>query len=67
MNICVCYDVIVCSFCCNGMIIVDEFVEEVGVLRWMILCDIGVLCDEGFVIYFELGCGGGLFFDFGLV
>ena len=63
MNIRIRQDAIVRSLRRNGTSTIADLAEEVGASRRTVLRDISALRDEGFVIHFEPGRGGGLQLD----
>ncbi|KIC39814.1 ArsR family transcriptional regulator [Ruegeria sp. ANG-R] len=63
MNIRLRQDAIVRTLRRNGTSTVDALAEEVGASRRTILRDISALRDEGYVIYSDVGRGGGLQLD----
>ena len=57
------HDAIVRSLRRNGTTTVDALAEEVGASRRTVLRDISALRDDGYVIYSDVGRGGGLQLD----
>lgn len=63
MNIRARHDAIIRSLRRNGTSTVNELASEVGASRRTVLRDISALRDEGFVIFSDVGRGGGLQLD----
>jgi predicted DNA-binding transcriptional regulator YafY len=63
MNIRLRQDAIVRTLRRNGTSTIDALAGEVGASRRTVLRDIGALRDEGYVIYSDVGRGGGLRLD----
>ena len=63
MNVRLRHDAIVRTLRRNGTSTVDALADEVGASRRTVLRDISALRDEGYVIYSDVGRGGGLQLD----